>query len=356
MLHYLKSALYLQQCCNKDTQKMHITRRNVIIRGGMTALSLALPIPITAHTTFHFMTNRTHFDTIIIGGSYAGLSAAMALGRALRNVLVIDSGLPCNRQTPHSHNFITQDGEKPDVIARKAKMQVQRYNTVQFLDDLAIDGKKTESGFTITTNQNGTFTAKKLIFATGVTDLMPDIPGFSECWGISVIHCPYCHGYEVKNEPTGIFANGDFALHYAQLIDNWTKDLTVFTNGKSTLTPEQAAKIARHNTPIVEKEIAALEHENGQIRHILFKDGSTTALKALYARPVITQHCTIPESLGCALTEHGLIAVDPFQKTSVEGVFACGDNTTMMRSVANAVANGNFAGAKVNNELIEEVY
>jgi len=310
-----------------------------------------LPFPI-----FNTMTDPENFDVIIIGGSYAGLSAAMALGRALRTVLIIDSGLPCNRQTPHSHNFITQDGEKPKVIAEKAKSQVLKYNTVKFLNDLAVDGKKTEKGFTITTKLGEQFGAKKLIFATGVKDIMPNIEGFSACWGISVIHCPYCHGYEVKSEKTGILANGDAALHYAQLLLNWTKDLTIFTNGKSTLTPEQTEKIAKHAIPIIEKEIAQLKHENGTISQIVFRDHSTFNPKAIYSRPDFEQHCKIPEILGCELTEQGLVKVDLFQKTTVASVFACGDNASPLRSVSNAVAAGSLAGAMVNNIMTEEEF
>src|SRR5690606_28226163 len=143
---------------------------------------------------------------IIIGGSYARLSAAMALGRSLRNVLIIDSGLPCNRQTPHSHNFITQDGEKPNVIAEKAKAQVLNYDTIKFYNGTAVSGSKIENGFVITTQTEEKFTAKKLIFATGIKDIMPDIKEFQACWGISVIHCPYCHGYEFRNQKTAILA------------------------------------------------------------------------------------------------------------------------------------------------------
>src|SRR5687767_10565291 len=137
------------------------------------------------------MTDKKNFDVIIIGGSYAGLSAAMALGRALRNVLIIDSGKPCNRQTPHSHNFITQDGKTPAEIATLAKQQVEKYDTVTFFSGLATDGAKTENGFQIQTGSGETFRAKKLIFATGVKDVMPTIEGYAECWGISVLHCPY---------------------------------------------------------------------------------------------------------------------------------------------------------------------
>ncbi|MFD2245591.1 NAD(P)/FAD-dependent oxidoreductase [Pontibacter ruber] len=302
------------------------------------------------------MTDNKNFDVIIIGGSYSGLSAAMALGRALRKVLIIDSGLPCNRQTPHSHNFITQDGEKPKAIAEKAKAQVLKYDTLKFLEDIADSGKKTSNGFEITTKKGEAFTAKKLIFATGVKDIMPDIKGFSECWGISIIHCPYCHGYEVKGEKTGILANGDFAFHYAQLIRNWTKDLTIFTNGKSTLTLEQTDKINKYKISIIAKEIEYLKHINGNIQQIVFKDNTTFDLEAIYSRPHFEQHCKIPETLGCELTEQGLLKVDMFQKTSVTNIFACGDNASPMRSVAIAVATGNTVGAVVNNGMTEEEF
>ncbi len=302
------------------------------------------------------MTQNKSFDVIIIGGSFAGLSAAMALGRAMRNVLILDSGLPCNHQTPHSHNFITQDGENPSLILQKAKAQALNYSTVKFRNDLALSAKKSENGFSVVTQAGEEFSAKRLIFATGIKDIMPNIKGFSECWGISVIHCPYCHGYEVKKERTGILANGDFAFHYAQLIWNWTKDLTIFTNGEATLTKEQLNKITGHNIPVIEKEIAYFKHEKGNIQEIVFKDLSTIDLKAIYSRPNFEQHCKIPEMLGCELTEQGLLKVDMFQKTSVDHVFACGDNASPLRAIAHAVATGNIAGAVLNNELTEQEF
>ncbi len=300
------------------------------------------------------MTDNKNFDVIIIGGSYAGLSAAMALGRSLRNVLIIDSSVPCNRQTPHSHNFITQDGEKPSVIAEKAKKQVLKYDTVKFLTDLAVSGKKTYKGFDISTQSGKIFSAKKLVFATGLKDILPNIKGFSECWGISVLHCPYCHGYEVKNEKTGVIANGYGAFHLARLISNWTKDLTIFTNGKSQLTQEQTDEIKRHNISIVEKEITTLKHKNGEVEEIIFSDNSIFELKAIYSRPPFEQHCKIPESLGCELTEQGLIKVDEFQKTTVDNIFACGDSTNPIRAVTYSVSTGNNAGVFVNNTMTEE--
>lgn len=258
------------------------------------------------------MEENKDYDVIIIGGSYAGLSAAMALGRSLRDVLLIDSGLPCNRQTPHSHNFITQDGERPSVIAAKAKAQVLNYDTVKFHDDTAIRGEKIDNSFAITTKAGKEFRAKKLVFATGIKETMPNIKGFSECWGISVVHCPYCHGYELRNKKTGIMANGERAHHLATLVNNLTDSIVILTSGKADFTEEQFRKLKKHNMKIIEKEISEIEHENGHIQAIVFEDGSKTDFNAAYASVPFTQHSDIPVALGCELTEQGHIKVNSF--------------------------------------------
>ncbi|HYG01886.1 MAG TPA: NAD(P)/FAD-dependent oxidoreductase [Chryseosolibacter sp.] len=296
------------------------------------------------------------FDVIIIGGSYSGLAAGMALGRALKKVLIIDSGMPCNRFTPHSHNFITQDGKVPAEIAALAKHQVEQYSTVQFFSGLAISAGKKGNEFHVSTGANTDFIASKLIFATGIRDLMPDIPGFEACWGKSVIHCPYCHGYEVRSERTGILGNGEYAFEFASLISNWTSDLAVYTNGKSSLTAEQTQKLRSHNIGIIEDEIEKLEHQDGYVEKIIFSNGRSAPLKAVYTRPAFVQHCNLPELLGCELTEDGFIKTDNMQRTTIPGVYACGDNTTRMRTVANAVSMGTTAGMMVNKEMVLEVF
>lgn len=300
------------------------------------------------------MTNLKNFDVIIIGGSYSGLAAGMALGRALKQVLIIDSAKPCNQQTPHSHNFLTQDGKTPAEIATLGKQQVQMYHTVTFLNDLAINGNKTENGFEIQTASGETFSAQKLIFATGIRDILPEMEGIAACWGISVLHCPFCHGYEVRNEKTGILGNGEDGYELSSLISNWTNNLTLFTNGPSTLTAEQTGKLEKHQIKIVNKEVEKLEHINGYLQNIIFNDGTKSSVKAIYTRSPFEQHCRIPESLGCELTEDGYVKVDPFQETTVNGVFACGDNTTRIRTVANAVAMGTTAGITVSRKIISE--
>ena len=298
--------------------------------------------------------DKNIFEVIIIGGSYAGLSAAMALGRSLRNVLIIDGGLPCNRQTPHSHNFITQDGAKPSEITERAKAQVLNYKTVKFLNGLAINGKKTATGFVITTQANETFYAKKLVFATGIKDMMPNIKGFAECWGISVVHCPYCHGYEIRGKKTGILANGPKAFHLASLVNNLTDELTIVTSGKAAFDEEQMTRLDKHGIQLLEKEVAEIEHENGEMKNIVFQDGSKEGFEAAYGVIPFQQHSEIPIALGCGLTEDGYIQVDSMHKTTIPGVYACGDNCSPFRSLANAVNGGNVTGAWVNMELTNE--
>jgi thioredoxin reductase len=322
----------------------------------MAASTLAPSVSITAPTKPNSMKEGKDFEVIIIGGSYAGLSAAMALGRSLRNVLIIDSGLPCNRQTPHSHNFITQDGQKPGAIAEKARKDVLQYGTVKFLNDLAVSGRKTENGFTIVTQSGEKLRAKKLIFATGIRDIMPDIKGFADCWGISVVHCPYCHGYELRGKKTGIIANGERALHLVWLVNNLTDNITLLTAGQLDFKPEQIAKLNRHNIEVFETGIAEIEHHQGHVRNVRFTDGSRIAFEAIYAAVPFTQHSDIPAGLGCELTEQGYLKIDGFHKTTIEGVYACGDNTSMLRSVANAVGSGNLTGTAVNMVLTNEQF
>jgi thioredoxin reductase len=300
------------------------------------------------------MDNQETFDVIIIGGSNAGLAAGLTLGRSLKKVLIIDSGNPCNKQTPHSHNFLTHDGRKPAELLKIARTEVLRYPTVRFLSGTVTTGGGSNNQFQVSTADGQRFRARKLLFATGVRDLMPDIEGFAPCWGISVIHCPYCHGYEYRGQTTGILMNGEGAVDFSAFIHNWTDKLTLYTHGKATFSPEQREKITRYGIPVVEKEIRSLEHENGYLTHIAFTDGSRQPLEALYARPPFAQHCKLPEQFGCSLAEGGYLQVDDFKKTSVPGIYAAGDNSTMMRSVASAVAAGMMAGAMLNLEMIRE--
>lgn len=335
---------------------LSFSRREFIKQSGLALTVFTLPFPLTKISNDNKMKDNKKFDVIIVGGSYSGLAAGMALGRALKKVLIIDSGKPCNAQTPHSHNFLTQDGKAPSEIAALAKKQVEMYDTITFFNGLASNGKKTATGFELQVTSGETFQSEKLIFATGIKDEMPNIEGFSECWGISMLHCPYCHGYEVRNEKTGILGNGEHGNELAKLISNWTNDLTLYTNGKSNLTLEQTKKLEKRKINIVEKEIQQLEHKNGYLHTIIFKEGTKTEVKAMYSRNSFEQHCKIPEALGCELNDEGYIKVNPFQETTVDGVYACGDNTTRLRSVANSISMGTTAGMMASKRMILEQF
>jgi thioredoxin reductase len=294
------------------------------------------------------------FEVIIIGGSYAGLSAAMVLGRSIRKVLIIDSGNPCNKQTPYSHNFITHDGETPAAITHKAKEQVMAYPTISFMDGKVIHAEKRNELFDIETEKGQHFLAERLLFATGVSDQMPDIKGFAECWGISILHCPYCHGYEVRNAATAILGNGDLAWHLGMLLTNWTKDITLLTNGAAAFSATHLAALDEQNINIIEKDVSDIIHENGQIKQVYFKDGTIMPVSVMYAKVPFSQHCDVPEKLGCRLTEHGYIYIDDNHQTTVTGVYAAGDNTTLARVLTNAIGAGSRAGIAINTDLIIE--
>lgn len=304
----------------------------------------------------------TDYDVIIIGGSYAGLSAAMSLGRSLRRVLILDHGQPCNRYTPHSHNFITHDGAVPAAIAQQAKADVLRYPTVEYRSGKAIAVRdismtvEAATQFSVAIESGPVLTCRKVILATGLKDLLPDIPGFAATWGKTVIHCPYCHGYEFRGRKTGILATGEKAMHLAGLVHHLSPDLTLLTNGNPELNSEQMAKLFNRRIPIHTQAITALEHQDGQLRQVILADGTALGLEALYAALPYAQQSDIPDQLGCAITGSGHIQVDAFQQTTVPGVYACGDNASPMRSVASAVASGNLAGAMVNHHLVREEF
>jgi thioredoxin reductase len=290
------------------------------------------------------------YDVIIIGGSAAGLSAAMTLGRSLRNILIIDNSSPCNRQSPRSHNFITQDGRTPAEIVELAKEQVLKYTTTEFIQDKVTTAGK-NGVFHIETESGKQFRAQKILLCTGLTDITPEISGFSECWGISILHCPYCHGYEMKDETTAILANGQAAYNTGMLIHNWTKNLTILTNGVSELRHEEQVKLEELGINILENEISGIAHENGSLDKIIFKDGTHFVAKAMYASIPFRQQSDLAEMLGCQITEHGHIVVNDDQMTTIEGIYAAGDNTAQHRAISVASASGTKAGFAINTAL-----
>ena len=302
------------------------------------------------------MENQTKYDVIIIGGSYAGLSAALTLARALRKVLVLDNGQACNRMAPFSHNFITHDGEPPHSITLSAREDVLKYPKAQILNTLAVSAKKIDNIFQVTLEDGSIRTSRKLIFATGINDIMPDSgpKGFPECWGKSILHCPYCHGYEYRNRPTLILAEGEEAFEYAKVLSQWTGEITILTGGGAAPEGKFAESLKRHGIKTDTRKISEIKHTDGEVSEIMFEDGSTAECGVLYAGPDYRQSSPIPEELGCKLSEKHHILVDESQRTSVPGVYAAGDCANMIRAVSVAAASGTLAGFTVNKDLTEE--
>ena len=297
------------------------------------------------------MGDKLH-DVIIIGGSAAGISAAMTLGRSLRNVLIIDSKTPCNRNSKHSHNFITNDGKAPKEIIDNTNKELLHYETVSIIDGTVLNILHKDNEFHVATSAGKLFIGKKILLCTGLTDICPDIPGFSECWGNTILHCPYCNGYEHRNEPTAILANGEAAYHLGILINNWTKDIIILTNGISELRNEEVEKLASRNITINYDVISEFKHENGKIEAILFDNGKMKHPTVLYASIEFEQQNDLAEKLGCKMSSHGHIDVDDEQRTSIDGVYAAGDCTDQQRAIAVAAASGTKAGFTINLDLI----
>lgn len=295
------------------------------------------------------------YDVIIVGGSYAGLSAALALGRARKRTLVIDAGQRRNRFAHEAHGFLGQDGRAPWAIAADARAEVAAYPTVAFLDGTAVSAAPREGGFAVTLEDGAVQTASRLILAFGVVDELPDLPGLRERWGSGVYHCPYCHGFEVAGQRLGVLAFGPLATHQANLIPEWGPT-TFLTNGVATLSVGERAALAARCVAIEETPVAAVLASGDGVSGVRLADGRMVALDALFIGVPFRLASPLAEQLGCAI-EHTIagpsIQVDPFGETTVLGVFATGDATARLgQNVAGAVGNGYLVGAMAHRSLI----
>lgn len=287
-----------------------------------------------------------HIDFAVIGGSYAGLSAALQLARARRQVLVVDAGQRRNRFVDAagetSHGFLTQDGRPPAEIAADAREQLMNYPNVEWMHGTADDARVAADGRLEFRVGHDAISAGRLIIATGVRDELPPVPGLAERWGRSIFHCPYCHGYEMNAGPIGIIAASPLALHHALMLPDWGSP-TLFLNGAYTPSAEDLATIARRGTQV---EPVLIERINGHA-DVLLEDGRTIILNGLFTQPRTLLSSPVAEQLGCALEDGPMgvfIKVDDFKATSVPNVFACGDAARAAGNVTLAVADGAMAG------------
>jgi thioredoxin reductase len=290
------------------------------------------------------------FDVIVIGGSYAGLSAAMQVARARQRVLVIDAGRRRNRFAASSHGFLGQDGRSPDAIAADGRAQLLAYPNVRWLEDTAVHAETVNDGFTVDVAGGQRFHGRCVVLATGVIDELPDVEGLAERWGRSVFHCPYCHGYELNQGRIGVLAIGPASLHHAMMLPDWG-EVTFFLNDSFVPDDAQCAALSARGVAIEPErvvrivETATVELADG--RHIVL-DGLFTATHTRMASP-------IAEQLGCTFEDGPMgqiISTDFMKATSVPGVFACGDAARMGGNVAIAVGDGAMAGVAAHRSLL----
>lgn len=294
-------------------------------------------------------------DVIIIGGSYAGLAAALQLGRARRRVLVLDAGQRRNRFARHSHGFLGQDGQPPDAIAAKGRSEVLAYPTVTWREAIATEARSIGDGFVVRAGSEE-HPARRVILATGVIDELPAIPGLAERWGRQAFFCPYCDGYELKLGRLGMLATTARSAHHGILVSEWAGpgQMTYFVNGAVEPTAEESAVLAARNIALERETVVAVGGDERYLE-VRLADGRTRELDALFLLPRTRLSGSFAEQLGCALEEGPMgpyYRTDAMKETTVPGVFACGDAAVPAPSVSYAVADGVRAGTAAHQSLV----
>jgi thioredoxin reductase len=295
------------------------------------------------------------YDVVVVGGSFAGLSATMQLARARRRVVVLDTKRPRNRFTHASHGFPGQDGRAPADILDTFRAEVLAYPTIQFREDEATHARAVDDGFEVTLASGSILAARRIILATGLTDELPDVPGVRERWGVTVLHCPYCHGYEVADRRFGVLAAGERAVHQALLVADWSADVTLFINQAMEPDAEQVAQLLARGVRIEPRPVAALVGEGTELSGARLTDGTVIPVDAMFTQPRTRIANPLAEELGCELEEGpfgGLvIRTDARKATTVPGVFAAGDVAVAMNATV-AAASGVMAGAGAHQSLV----
>ena len=271
------------------------------------------------------------FDCVVVGGGVAGLSAALVLGRARRRTLVLDRAGQSNRAAAHVGGLLGHDGTPPAELYALARAQVAAYDSVALRDAEAVDARADGDGFVVVLGDGGgEVRTQAIVLATGMTYEVPDVPGFAELWGGAVFHCPFCHGWEVRDRPVVVHAAGEIAERLATLLAGWTDDVTV----------------------VDPADVAGLRIEDGVLRAVMCHDGSEFRCDAVLTHAPLHRRDSLPEQLGLTLTEDGFVAVDAEARTSVPGVYAAGDLAVVPQQVAIALGSGHLAGVVATRELL----
>lgn len=300
------------------------------------------------------MPGQSTFDVVIVGGGPAGLNAALILGRCRRRVLLCDAGRPRNACSRGVHGFLTRDGMKPADLRRVAREQLASYPCVELRDIEVTDTARDGERFAITLADEARIEARKLLFAVGVTHELPDIEGFEALWGHGVYNCPYCDGWEHRDQPIAVYGRGHAGKGFAVELTTWSRDLVLLTDGPSDFSADDQGVLDRNGIRIMEDRIAHLEGGPAGLERVCFASGDSLERRALF---FIQGECHVPElltKLGCGLTSRGTVETGSYEKTSVPGLYVAGDASRRVQFAIVAAAEGAMAAFAINNELTDE--
>jgi thioredoxin reductase len=304
------------------------------------------PPDLTSSTTYREM---KEYDVVVVGGGAAGLSAALVLRRARRSVVLVDAGAPRNAPAERMHGFLSRDGVPPQDLLAVGRSEVTRYGGRMISDTVV----SIEPGYRVRLANGPELTARRLIVATGLRDALPDIPGVRERWGRDLLHCPYGHGYEVRDQPLGVLGGVPDAVQQAPLIRQWSPDVTLFPH-TNTIAPDDREKLTAHGIRIADGTVARLVVENDHLQAVELQDGSLIPRTAIFVRPRFVPNSDLLSRLGCEVDENGWIVHDPAGRTTVAGAWVVGNAADPRAQVITAAGEGSAAAIALNADLVDE--
>lgn len=294
------------------------------------------------------------YDVIVVGAGPAGLSAALMLGRCRRRVLICDTGRPRNAASHALHGFLTRDGIPPRDFLALARADLQQYDNVELRDVEVVDALCHESRFDVALATGERVCSRKLLLATGVVDNVPEIEGIRDLYGRSVFHCPYCDGWEVRDQPLAIYGRGQRGLGLSLELTAWSRDLVLCTDGPAGIEPSDLARLSQQRIRVREDRVRKLEGADGILQHVVFEDGSRLARRALFFTTGQSQRSDLLGRLGCEFNDKGTVRTGKYESTHLPGLFVAGDASRAVQWVIVAAAEGAEAAFAINTDLIKD--
>lgn len=301
------------------------------------------------------MVDRRSYDVIIVGAGPAGLSAALILGRCRRSVIVFDSGQPRNAHSQALHGYLSRDGISPRELLRIGRAELAPYDTVSIRDVEVVSAECQQNarfGVTLATGER--VTSRKLLLATGVVDNLPDVEGFRECYGRSIFHCPYCDGWEVRDQPIAIYGRGERGLGLSLELTAWSRDLVLCTDGAAEIDASGRARLTANKIIVREDRVTRIDAEDGKLAGIVFADGSRLTRRAMFFTTGQYQRSDLLSQLGCEFNDKGTVRTGKYETTHLTGLYVCGDASRAVQWVVVAAAEGAEAAFAINTDLLKE--